>query len=382
MQENVESGRGENVLGFLLSPCNQDENHFSWILAWLLSSDVEFRAAFLSSILDIEAVRVSSFVVHYQHFSTLSRPDIACWIRTPDAMVLVFIETKVQSEPDWGQLANHQKGLESETAFWSGEKPARGVLILLAPEGALQSSVPDYVRSVSWETIHRLLVREEVRGHLIAGQFAEVLEGRHMADFGGFDTDSWARYVENAKLIESVEAECSSFVDSVKRLVQRCFLGAKKPWDRFDSTFHDRGKSFEFYICPSSIEGTESHWVMVKIMPTEGAVELSAGTEGTDNSRQLLKFVGSRFESLKTDGWQLWYATGNTDDFVDIGSWKRLSEMRASAVSLVKLHHLASEKKPLSEPTFVKAAFEELTSAAQFLLDLLGSESAVAVASL
>src|SRR3990172_471464 len=186
----IERDWSQSPIGFLrASTCNQDENHFSWILAHLLNTEPAFRAEFLDGALGIRDGHALKLEAQYQHSSVSSRPDLVVRVFAPDESVLAFVETKVTAEVDLAQLIEHARGLEAERWLLGVGANVRTTLILLAPRESLEQA-PSQVKGIAWEDVHAWLVAASLSSATsLAAQFAAVLEVRGLADFGGFDTE-------------------------------------------------------------------------------------------------------------------------------------------------------------------------------------------------
>lgn len=370
-----------NALGFLSEAgCAQDENHFSWILKYLLENDRTLREAFVREVLGKEIIdELRGFRIDYQHTAPWSRPDLVIHFSRGASSYLVFVETKVRSKVDPDQLSRHLQSMEAEK--WLYSRPNQELitkLVVLAPRDSLAEGLPPGCVGLAWEDVNGMLrtSTSDSNETPLGLQLAMVLEARNMADFNGFDVEAWKDYLElhqkNAKLIETVETQCGNFVTAVKRLAQKAIVAGRPPFGEYESTFHDRGKDFEFYICPKRTPGQESHWAIVKVIPDEGLIEVSAGTYSGSSSAAFLKAVGRSEATLKSAGWVLWYQGGGLEDYVELESWSHLMEMGVSEISLARLRRIAADRDILSEPAAVQQAFDDLGYACQFLVDLLG----------
>ncbi len=369
-----------NPIGFLdAATCNQDENHFNWILAYLLNADESFRRAFLERLIGLgREVSVTEFVANYQQSAMSSRPDLKVRFRSSDGKHLIFVETKVQSPVDPDQLKRHREGLAKEK--WLIESPGREAstaLVLLAPRQSIPASLAPGVTPVAWEDVHDMLIagpRDELRG-TIAIELAQVLEVRGLADFPGFDVEAWRKYLEmrneHNRIIRQVEDQAANFVLSVRNLTNKAVLEGKAPFSRFETAPATRGAPSEFTIYPKAAWKAQSHWGHVKVLLDDGWVEASCGTWTTRNCPSFLSAVGKRVEDFSKAGWQLWYACGGIESYADLSSWKSLLGQKVTEISLLRNRELATEKDLLSSPQVVNGTFEDLSLACQFLIGLV-----------
>lgn len=369
------------ILGFLSVPtCNQDENHFSWVLGHLLNSDVRFRHRFLFRVLGIDEASLRDFSATYQQSSKWSRPDLKIRCASDSGRYLLFVETKVQSPVDVEQLSRHQRGLESESWTVEGAREATAtILILIAPRAAYPANLPGFVHQLTWEEIHEMLLpvpTDTAERGGFSSELARVLEARWLADFVGFDAEAWKEYLDmraqNADLIGRVEDRAGNFVSSVRTAVNKAVLEGKAPFGNFQPAGAARGTSVGFLVYPKAVANSQSHWGHLLVLLDDGQVEASCGTSSTKNCSVFLKAVGKRAEDLAKRGWELWYVGSGIEMYTELSSWKPLLETKVTEISLLRRRDISTDREILASSKAVGQTFEDLKEAFDFLVALTG----------